>query len=381
MFSFAFDIDESELDQDLAESTASLHQLRLDQQQPEASTSALIPHSLVDRAELIEELPPSLSYTPVVITGSNSSITLLRRDLYDARFQVISLQDQRQEDEEDVDGASPTPNKGKAKETYIDKDTDLVKGVYEGGLKTWECSLDLVRVTDELAFQGKRGQVRGTSVIELGCGTALPLCGVFARLLAEIRKTRSQEEESESDRPAKTQLHFQDYNKQVLSLITLPNILLTYAQHLATPLSAPDADEDPEPTLPGELDVTPEFLDSFEAFLDRENIEILFSEGDWGDLAKKSVAKYDIVLTSETVYSLDSLPSLLDVLSATCVSETTCLVACKRIYFGVGGGELEFRRRAEERGCKVETVWPKQEGAGLGVSRVVMEVSWSDKKS
>ena len=44
-------------------------------------------------------------------------------------------------------------------------DSDLVSGVYEGGLKIWECSIDLVHFISrnpEL-FEGKR-------VLELGCG-------------------------------------------------------------------------------------------------------------------------------------------------------------------------------------------------------------------
>jgi protein-histidine N-methyltransferase len=167
-------------------------------------------------------------------------------------------------------------------------------------------------------------------------------------------------------------------------LITLPNLLLTYAQHLAS--SAPSTvvltTEDADSTNPGELDVTPEFLESFEALLQRENIELRFFEGDWG---QASVQHYDVVLTSETIYSLDSLDSLLGLLTMACKSTpdatapSTCLVACKRIYFGVGGGELEFRRRVESRGAKVETIWGDGEGAGknTGVGRVVMSVDWN----
>ncbi|KAM0792403.1 hypothetical protein ACM66B_005082 [Microbotryomycetes sp. NB124-2] len=368
MFSFSFDIDESELDQDLAQSTASLRDLNIAADTNKASTSSAIPHAVLNLDELIAILPPSISYSPVTIRTSGKDITLLRRDLFDARFQVISLVEQQPAD------SVSEGHKGKAKETFVDKDTDLVKGVYEGGLKTWECSLDLVRVAGELAFDDKEGPVRGRSIIELGCGTALPSCSVFARLLAEIRRAPTQ---SQAEKPARTRIHLQDYNKQVLSLITLPNILLTFAQHLATPEHAPDADEDPAPTLPGELDVTPEFLDAFQDLLASENIELVFSEGDWADLHSKGLEKYDVVITSETVYSLESLPPLLDVIEAACHHDTTCLVACKRIYFGVGGGELEFRRQAEERRCRVETVWPAEDVKNVGVARVVMRCTWT----
>lgn len=47
--------------------------------------------------------------------------------------------------------------------------TDLVSGVYEGGLKIWDCSLDLVDYIhlNPNEFKNKR-------VLELGCGQGLP---------------------------------------------------------------------------------------------------------------------------------------------------------------------------------------------------------------
>lgn len=198
----------------------------------------------------------------------------------------------------------------------------------------------------------------------------------------------------------------------VLQLITFPNLLLTYAQHFllpaaaaATESKAPDADEEPtEPatddssTRPGELEVSPEFLDSFESFLARENIDLRFFEGDWAGMDKAIRAGgdddelYDLVLTSETLYSVPSLGPLIDLLEAATTRAdfsgggggskgSSCLVACKRIYFGVGGGELEFRRRVEERGAQVESVWGEGEGKGKnsGVGRTVLSVRWSKR--
>ena len=47
--------------------------------------------------------------------------------------------------------------------------SDLIPGVYEGGLKVWECAFDLVvyLANSDIHFSGK-------SVIELGCGAGLP---------------------------------------------------------------------------------------------------------------------------------------------------------------------------------------------------------------
>ena len=57
---------------------------------------------------------------------------LSRRDLFDARFQLISADD------------CPGEKSGRSEVEFVDAPSDLVPGIYEGGLKTWECSLDLV---------------------------------------------------------------------------------------------------------------------------------------------------------------------------------------------------------------------------------------------
>lgn len=62
--------------------------------------------------------------------------------------------------------------------------SDLQAGVYEGGFKLWECSLDLVKYVELLLARGDSGD--GTpfrmprKVMELGCGHGLP--GIHALL-------------------------------------------------------------------------------------------------------------------------------------------------------------------------------------------------------
>ncbi|GAA6061575.1 hypothetical protein JCM10212_004325 [Sporobolomyces blumeae] len=458
-FSFSFDLDSSEVDQEVVDSlpppTEHLGRLALDDTDEATDGSRarpVVPHKQVTLKELFDTLPPLLSYTPVSIplspspppAGSPSSsggdatttttlqtsasssrtATLLRRDLFDARFQILNQDEEdpstaatasgrSRSEQGDGEGTTASGEKGglaqrregagvhdrDAETTYIDEATDLVKGVYEGGLKTWECSLDLVDCLDRKGFQMEATdeQVRGKSVLEVGCGTAIPTCALFAKLLNEIRASPTEHGERST---RKTTFHLQDYNKQVLSLITLPNLLLTYARHLATHSTATptpvgngsveeiSADAEPEhPPVgqdPGELELTPEFLESFDALLERESIEFEFSEGDWSgmDDAVRGRGGYDVVLTSETVYEVSSLDSLIKLLRAAASRDderTLCLVACKRIYFGVGGGELEFRRRVEETGATVESVWGEGTGKGKseGVGRTVLEVRWT----
>ena len=82
-------------------------------------------------------------------------MALSRRDLFDARFQLISTDDGGRTDEapSGVD--------------FVDAPSDLVPGVYEGGLKTWECSIDLAGyVAQILEETGQRGP-RPTRFLEV----------------------------------------------------------------------------------------------------------------------------------------------------------------------------------------------------------------------
>ena len=47
--------------------------------------------------------------------------------------------------------------------------SDLVSGIYEGGLKVWECSLDLVDF-----ITANKDKFAGKHVLEIGCGQGLP---------------------------------------------------------------------------------------------------------------------------------------------------------------------------------------------------------------
>lgn len=96
-----------------------------------------------------------ISYSPLSIPlSSGRDLTLVRRDLFDARFQLIS------EAEEDPD--EETSKREKISESslkFVDSPSDLVPGVYEGGLKTWECALDLVDYLENSGARSPTGKV------------------------------------------------------------------------------------------------------------------------------------------------------------------------------------------------------------------------------
>uniref|UniRef100_A0A914MA04 protein-histidine N-methyltransferase n=1 Tax=Meloidogyne incognita TaxID=6306 RepID=A0A914MA04_MELIC len=77
--------------------------------------------------------------------------------------------------------------------------TDLENKVYEGGLKIWECSLDLCYFIDSMSFEG-------FNVLELGCGAGLP------SILAALNGASS--------------LTLQDFNDYVLEANTKINFQL-----------------------------------------------------------------------------------------------------------------------------------------------------------
>lgn len=199
---------------------------------------------------------------------------------------------------------------------YLDAPSDLLPGVYEGGLKTWECSLDLVEYLESSdsfkSYSGKR-------VIELGCGTAIPSLYVLLKAL------------SEPPSATETHIHLQDYNASVLELVTFPNALLTWylspaSLSFRSTSTTPNDPSNPtetsseiaptiDPTEAGELPITPALKSAFLASLQEHNIVLRFFSGAWDsfDLSSSGGA-YNLLLTSETIYRQESLPSLMRLL-------------------------------------------------------------------
>ncbi|KAI0682932.1 hypothetical protein BC835DRAFT_1516007 [Cytidiella melzeri] len=407
MFKFDFEVDEDpEIDglleihgssDPIAEQSAAK---KLKSENPE--TAPFIEHTL---DSLLEALPNAISFSPVHIpvAAAGNSLVLARRDLYDARFQLLASSDDQQ-----------LQNPACADLEFVEAPSDLVPGVYEGGLKTWECSVDLAAYLHDSHALDELFDVR---ILELGCGTAIPSMCLLSQAFSRLPNPKRQ-----------TLVHFQDYNELVFRLAVLPNLILTWYMSPAssafrestfpTPRpndTADDDDDDPffppcNPSQPGDLPLTPNLLSAFRQSLKDRNVEVRFFSGSWKnfDLRQSGGKKYDLVLTSETIYRVASLPSLLDLMwqaanfGASLSLETLaskmsivpvpggsvtsresdglCLVAAKLVYFGVGGSVAEFREEVEgarRTSCArhpgtVDTVWKQDEG----VKRVIMRVRW-----
>ncbi|CAH1762801.1 5399_t:CDS:10 [Entrophospora sp. SA101] len=276
------------------------------------------PPSLIPSSEFIPtfmslKLPQTFMFEHVDSTkkSTEEKVIIYKRHLADVKFQIA------QEDEDLVmDNNQKINNPSNILELSIKN--DLIEGVYEGGLKTWECSFDLLDyfINDLQNFDFDNIN----KILELGCGTSLP--GIY--LLSKYSSLK---------------VDFQDYNEQVLKLITIPNILLNTI-------------------LRSKLKEINEKNEEIEIIKNDKLFNQLkksrFFMGDWGDLVDvinidSEENKYDMIITSETIYNINSLPKLYNVIKNTLKRPNgVAYVAAKSIYFGVGGSMLTFREFVEQ---------------------------------
>ena len=177
--------------------------------------------------------------------------------------------------------------------------SDLIPSVYEGGMKIWECSVDLIQFLHKIVAEQGELVMAGKKVLELGCGAGLP--GIYALLNGAT-------------------VHFQDYNEEVLKLFTIPNAALSLnSQKLPIVLSE-------NWTLLETLENTCKFV-----------------SGDWSSASSiLEASSYDVILTSETIYNIDRQQALYDLIRYTLKPSGVVFVAAKSYYFGVGGGTDQF---------------------------------------
>ncbi|KAF2177642.1 hypothetical protein K469DRAFT_719562 [Zopfia rhizophila CBS 207.26] len=298
-----------------------------------------------DLYELLSTVPDKLSYTTLSITSPKGfTIRVPRRELFDVRIQLMA----------EDDGTSLDALSG------LD-DLDVKTNIYEGGYKTWECSIDLVKF---LLDRGPRKDlddlVRVDHVIEMGCGTALPSLLLFHYALKNA---------------VPLYITLTDYNADVLRLVTLPNLLLTFASTLPEH-SGQFTDSDS-----GDIEVTEELKRAFKSALTSLPITLTLLSGSWTpvprllSLIPTATEMNTFILASETIYSPASLAAFTEAMAALLgrVKSGKAVVAAKRVYFGVGGSIDEFREECARKGCVAYEM--ELEGLeGVGVRRCLVEV-------
>lgn len=171
------------------------------------------------------------------------------------------------------------------------------------------------------------------------------------------------------------------------------------------PTAEAEADEEPwvfDPSQPGDMHITSTLLPAFRTSLKEQRISLRFIAGSWEALSRDAnlfSTPFDLTLTSETIYQTSSLPALIGLLRRASSSESgsskcsqldesdiqtmardlsleehgrLCLVAAKVLYFGVGGGVMDFERAVVKWGGNPTTILQKSAGVG----RKVMKVDW-----
>ncbi|CAG09364.1 unnamed protein product, partial [Tetraodon nigroviridis] len=205
--------------------------------------------------------------------------------------------------------------------------SDLISGVYEGGLKVWECTYDLLELIE------KEGQTfTGKTVLDLGCGAGL------LGILALKRGAR--------------QVYFQDYNSTVIEQLTVSNVILNLGAEEEEEDDEEDGDDDDEDEVSQHPLVA----------------KCRFFSGDWStflDLLIKEdkLPKFDTILTSETIYNTAYYPVFHETLEKLLAPDGLVYLATKSHYFGVGGGLHLFETFVQQKGVfSLDPLWNGDKG-------------------
>ncbi|KAL0883290.1 hypothetical protein ABMA27_016707 [Loxostege sticticalis] len=216
-----------------------------------------------------------------------------------------------------VNEAIANMNLENASKIAKEENSDLVTGFYEGGLKIWECTHDMI---EYLIKNENSVEMKDKKVLDLGCGAGI--LGIYAFLQG-------------------ANVTFQDYNKEVLEYVTIPNVLLNI-----------------------------EVEDERELQLKK----CRFFSGDWGSFNEKlgDTDVFSIILTSETIYNEDNYDKLINLFSKRLDINGVVYVAAKTCYFGVGGGVRQFENSVlKNKLFNCEVCWKNTDG----IQREILKIT------
>ena len=223
----------------------------------------------------------------------------------------------------------------------------IVKGVYEGGLKIWECSIDLadflhhaveVAGTEPASISTTERSTKlifphDSSVLELGCGHGLPAITALRKLEAFTSSSSSLRCQSSTSTSQQCSVVFTDFNKEVIEKITWPNILenciSSRTKHNVSGSSSSSS----------------------------SSSRVRCFHGDWDIFAHYSLLPsatlpklYGLIVSAETLYTIESCKKVYIMISKFLCLNGLAILASKRYYFGVGGGVYELESIIKARG-------------------------------
>jgi hypothetical protein len=211
--------------------------------------------------------------------------------------------------------------------------TDLVPGVYEGGLKVWECSTDLCQYLYE-KYRDDIATIVNGHVLELGCGHGLPSCWILKQAMIKHHDHNCY-------------VVCSDYNDFVLQDVTIPNLVLNVsdaARSITTNSNATDQQNILSEWLLNHVALGAGDWNDMSSILLKQQQEQQH-EGDFSTAAVVAHPAipcdglFDVILAAETTYSQTAAVETAAFIVRHLRPKTgMAYVATKRYYFGVGGG-------------------------------------------
>ena len=136
----------------------------------------------------------------------------------------------------------------------------------------------------------------------------------------------------------------QDYNSEVIESFTIPTVCATLQENQG---------------------------------VNRNGRKIDFYSGDWNAVGRylkdKNSNKFDLILSSETIYNVDYYPKIRDFLHEHLSRDGRALFAAKSHYFGVGGSTFDFIKYISGTGLfDINVVFKTEQG----LSREILMVVW-----
>ena len=195
----------------------------------------------------------------------------------------------------------------------LPNNTDLIPGKYEGGLKIWECSLDLVDFLPTVF--SNFSNFENLKVMDLGCGHG------FAGLYFVLRGSKC--------------VVFQDFNQEV-------------------------------------LDITKGYINQIK---EKYNVDLInncfFCSGDWAQFTFNST--FDVIISGDTLYNEDNYEKIYNVLNQYLSENGVAYFATKKFYYGVGGGMSSFCYFIRNKG-QFEISKVKESDSGISNIRAILEL-------